>query len=183
MGNRCTTERCGIWDEVGQRASSSLALVDALSLEAFLVRLEGLWAPDEAVGVPVQCTTDGPDGLKWFLKFKWFYDSVELLFFWVVPKARACAGKENAGVRAVVLPLSWMEKGPQPNPVTVWSSTSRLQFKIGSLLFDVLSPSLSHLMPLRGLTRVHCFLWIQQKRLHRGRMIVNVLYRKRGPRF
>lgn len=42
MGNRCTTERCGIWDEVGQRASSSLALVDALSLEAFLVRLEGL---------------------------------------------------------------------------------------------------------------------------------------------
>ena len=38
-------------------------MVDAPSLETAKFRLEGLWAPDRAVGVPVHCRTVGSDGL------------------------------------------------------------------------------------------------------------------------
>ena len=44
-------------------AQAAQRVVGAPSLQTAEVRLDGLWAPDGAVGVPVQCRGAGPDGL------------------------------------------------------------------------------------------------------------------------
>ena len=79
---------------------------EAPCLQTAMVRLDGLWAPDGAVGVPVQCRGVGPHGLPTQM-ISWFCDFTESSF---LSEAEIPPCSRTSPVLQELLWISWDPK-------------------------------------------------------------------------